>query len=439
MHPIPLEFSERMKTKLGNEYNEYIKSLSLQPPVCIRKNPFKPSIVFSDASSLPYCSTAYLLNERPHFHHDPLFHAGCYYVQEAGSMFIEPIFNQLPLPQNPIVLDFCAAPGGKSTHLLSLLNNRGVLVSNEIIPQRNKVLKQNIYKWGCDNVIITQSEASRFKECEELFDLIVVDAPCSGEGLFRKDKDAAAHWSTSVVAGCSRRQRDLLTDLLPALKPGGFLIYSTCTYEDAENDNIAELLIREHGLQSVLINNIPNGVVQTGYGFQFYPHKTLSEGFYISVLRKADSRLTTSITKESSFKQINNIDNRLKDFIHMDNYCVIESKHESWAVNPQVLELMQYMCHVNVKSAGVPLGNITTNFKPHAALALSNVLAYSQSIELNTNQALQYLSGNSIPNENGYIGLYLIKFQNKALGWVNAISGRCNNLYPHDWRIALKH
>ncbi len=439
MQTLPIEFIDKMKNKLGKDFEAYFHSLSQSPPVCIRKNPFKPIDIFSDAIQLSFCKTSRILTERPHFHYDPLFHSGCYYVQEAGSMFLEHIFNQLPLPHHPAVLDLCAAPGGKSTHLLSLLNNQGVLVSNEIIPARNKILQQNIYKWGCENVIITQSEANRFKECGELFDLIVVDAPCSGEGLFRKDADAAAHWSEAAVAGCSQRQKDLVDDVISALKPGGFLIYSTCTFEDAENDHVVKYLIEERGMVHFQIHEIPESISSTVFGYQFYPHKTYSEGFYISVLCKTESENVSSNFTENRFRQVTKIEESINEYIEVNKYCFIDFKQERWALIPNVLELLHLLCQVNVKSAGIPLGNITPKYKPHAALALSNYLHYNKSIDLNQNEALLYLSGNSLSNDGNYSGIYLMSFQGKALGWVNAITGRFNNLYPHEWRIALKH
>jgi 16S rRNA C967 or C1407 C5-methylase (RsmB/RsmF family)/NOL1/NOP2/fmu family ribosome biogenesis protein len=437
MQKLPKDFVERMKAKLGNEYPAYVNCLTDNPSVCVRKNPFKPTSLFYREQQLTYCKDAFILSERPHFHHDPLFHAGCYYVQEAGSVFLEHIFHQLSLPEHPVVLDLCAAPGGKSTHLLSLIHQKGVLVSNEIITSRNKILQQNIYKWGCDNAIITQSGSEHFKECSELFDLIIVDAPCSGEGLFRKDKDAVSHWSASSVAGCSRRQHEILNNVLPALKPGGYLVYSTCTFEDDENDHISGFVIREYGFETITVPDVPIGIEQTKYGLQFYPHKTNSEGFYISVLQKPASASFSASGSQHTFNIVK-APEALYAYLDTKQYHFIQTGKETYAVNAHTLQVLQSLSPIKVKSAGIPVGIVAAKYKPHPALALSNALLYNKTIELNADESLLYLSGQTPDNRNNDSGIHIITHQGKALGWVNAISGRLNNLNPHEWRILLR-
>lgn len=225
-----------------------------------------------------------ILDQRPAFTLDPLFHAGLYYVQEAGSMLIEYFFApHLEQLTSATVLDACAAPGGKSTHLLSLLDKNSVLVSNEIIPNRNKTLRYNLAKWGSANKIITQSEPDRLAGTQARFDLIVVDAPCSGEGLFRKDPDAITEWSAERTLQCEQRQENILKTLYPLLKEGGLLLYSTCTYNPGENDQQIDTLLRT-GQFEVLTGVPPSGIEATKFGWQAYPHNVKSEGFYCSLL-----------------------------------------------------------------------------------------------------------------------------------------------------------
>jgi len=232
---FPPAFEQRMRPHLDKSWEEFEQAHQQFPPVSIRFNPKKAHSPI-DLTIIPWTSHGYYLGERPSFTLDPLFHAGSYYVQEASSMFLEQAFLQAVDRTKPInVLDLCAAPGGKSTHLLSLMNKESLLVTNEVIRSRASTLAENIQKWGYDNVAVTNNDPQDFKRLSGFFDVIVVDAPCSGEGLFRKDPGAMGQWSTDNVALCARRQQRILNDVWPALKEGGILIYSTCTYNELEN------------------------------------------------------------------------------------------------------------------------------------------------------------------------------------------------------------
>ncbi len=219
----PEAFLSRMQALLNTEYPDFIKSLDTPAPTSIRLNPGKVSDAFVETDNIPWCNEGKYLAERPSFTFDPLFHAGAYYVQEASSMFLEEVWKQVNPENIPVrVLDLCAAPGGKSTHLLSLMSDDSLLVSNELIQARNKVLQQNILKWGNANCIVTQNKPDDFTALPDYFDVILIDAPCSGEGLFRKDKDAITEWSEKNVAMCAFRQKEILTSAMLCLKPGAF-------------------------------------------------------------------------------------------------------------------------------------------------------------------------------------------------------------------------
>ena len=279
---LPKEFIERMIGQLGQEeFNSFEKALALESPVSIRVNTkkFNPLLHFEKVA---WCETGYYLNQRPNFASDPLWHAGAYYVQEASSMMLEKAFLRAKeLNPKPLkILDLCAAPGGKSTHIASLCDHKDVLVCNEVIKSRVAVLAENIRKQGFSNVIITNADSGDFEKLGGVFDLIVVDAPCSGEGLFRKDPQSINEWSKDNIQTCELRQKRILDSISKCLKPNGILIYSTCTYNPGENNKQIESLI-ELGFEAV--NFEVNGKIS--HTFQCMPHQIKGEGFFISMLQ----------------------------------------------------------------------------------------------------------------------------------------------------------
>ncbi|MEO8583344.1 MAG: RsmB/NOP family class I SAM-dependent RNA methyltransferase, partial [Flavitalea sp.] len=264
----------------------------------VRFNPSKFSgdvnAVFEGAIKIPWSSFGYYLPERPSFTLDPLLHAGAYYVQEASGMFLEYCIKQCADISGSIkVLDLCAAPGGKSTVIQSLISNESLLVSNEVIKPRVNILSENMIKWGGENTVVTNNDPRDFSRLRHFFDVIVVDAPCSGSGLFRKDPWAIDEWSEELVNTCSLRQQRILGDVLPALKPSGILIYSTCSYSEKEDEDICDWLTDEGKLSSVPIavpsgwNITPSYSRKNGVkGFRFYPNKIMGEGFFIACFKK---------------------------------------------------------------------------------------------------------------------------------------------------------
>ena len=281
---VPLE--EERKKKL-------IAALDDQPIYSIRLNPFKKvEIPFENA--VPWATDASYLKERPSFIEDPLFHAGAYYSQEASSMAIEQ-FLKNKINKGQVVLDLCAAPGGKSTHILSLIPNDALLVSNEVIKSRSWILKENIDKWGVSNVLVSNNDPEDFSQLEGLFDVIVVDAPCSGEGMFRKDVNAREEWSAHNVNLCAGRQQRIIADIWPALKAGGILIFSTCTFNRRENEATLAWLHEQYELEGIELDlaNLP-GVIQTEesglYGYRFFPGLVQGEGFFMAGVVKQEGK-----------------------------------------------------------------------------------------------------------------------------------------------------
>ncbi|MFQ3579194.1 MAG: RsmB/NOP family class I SAM-dependent RNA methyltransferase, partial [Bacteroidales bacterium] len=241
---LPQAFWNEINEITDNKQAIFEESLTMPSPVSIRKNPIKLHDL-PTGRPIPWCKNGFYLSERPVFTLDILFHAGTYYVQEASSMILEQVFEQIlyKTSESKLILDLCAAPGGKSTHILSLINENDLLICNEIDKKRASVLKENIVKWGRSNVLITNNNVEDFEKYGEMFDVIFVDAPCSGEGMFRKDSFAVEQWSESLVNTCSLRQSQITQTAWQTLKTGGLMIYSTCTYNRKENEHIISQLL----------------------------------------------------------------------------------------------------------------------------------------------------------------------------------------------------
>lgn len=378
-------------------------------------------------------------------------------------MFLEEAMKQSCVLSQPLkVLDLCAAPGGKSTLLQSIITDKSLLVSNEVIKTRVTILSENISKWGAANVIVTNNDPKDFRRLENYFDVIVVDAPCSGSGLFRKDPDAINEWSEQNITLCSQRQQRILADVLPALKEGGVLIYSTCSYSITEDEAIADWLINDCHLASIKFFLEPDWhIVETvspqhkAFGYRFYPDKVKGEGFFIAALRKAGSsdegwsagdletkgRLNTKSSAKSSgitAKEIAVIHPWLKN---AGDFSFVKQVEEVIAI-PFGLEgaLNIIKSALYIKKAGVKLGTIIRDeLVPDHELAVSTIIASTlPAIEVDKETALQYLRREEIKLETVLKGWALLTFQQLPLGWVKVLPNRVNNYYPKEWRILYK-
>ena len=245
---LPQAFIERTRQLLGEtQYPLFEEALQTEVPVSIRPNATKCAKEV-EGEPIPWASSGVYLKNRPTFTFDPLFHAGCYYVQEASSMFVERVL-QAYVKEPVVMLDLCAAPGGKSTLCRSVLPEGSLLIANEVMRNRSQILAENLIKWGHPEVIVTNNDPADFTDLTHLFDVILTDVPCSGEGMFRKDQVAVDEWSLENVDVCWKRQRRILTDIWPALKPGGLLIYSTCTFNREEDEDNVAWIAKELGAE----------------------------------------------------------------------------------------------------------------------------------------------------------------------------------------------
>jgi 16S rRNA C967 or C1407 C5-methylase (RsmB/RsmF family) len=295
MNKVPESLLAELRLQKGFDETKFIEAQLQSPVTSIRLHPKKQINSPENSLKIPWCENGFYLKERPSFTYDPLFHAGCYYVQEASSMFLEFALKQtVDLNQSLKVLDLCAAPGGKSTLVASLINENSLLVSNEVIKNRATILKENITKWGGENVLVTNNDPKHFERLENYFDVLIIDAPCSGSGLFRKEPAYLNEWNDNLVNLCSQRQQRILADIWKCLKPNGVLIYSTCSFSESENEEIVDWMIDELQAENISFN-VPTewNIVSTqskkhkAQGFRFYPHLLQGEGFFLLCYAKA--------------------------------------------------------------------------------------------------------------------------------------------------------
>jgi 16S rRNA C967 or C1407 C5-methylase (RsmB/RsmF family)/NOL1/NOP2/fmu family ribosome biogenesis protein len=414
----------------------------------IRFNPSKKTDALAGylGETVPWSSQGFYLSSRPFFTFDPFLHAGAYYVQEASSMFLEQAIRQTtPLNDSIKVLDLCAAPGGKSTLVQSMLNDSSLLVSNEVIKARVNVLAENLTKWGYSNQVITNTDARDFQRLPGYFDLMIVDAPCSGSGLFRRDATAIEEWSPANVELCSQRQQRILADALPALKENGILVYSTCSFSVEEDEAIADWLIEQQEMESISLSldpswNIVESVSATGAkGYRFYPDKLKGEGFFLACFRK-------HAPEEARLPKGNKLTIPSKKEI--DIACTfIEDPGNLflWKLSDRMLsipiefqeDVKLLISNMYIRRAGICIGKVAgKDLVPDHELAMSQIAAPDiPSITLKNEMALQYLRREEVKIETDLKGWVLAQYEGVSLGWMKVLANRVNNYYPREWRI----
>lgn len=456
---LPDEFILQTREAMGDElFALYRNAVEQEPPVSVRLNPRKPTdVTLSDV--VPWCSRGYYLSSRPVFTFDPLFHGGCYYVQEAASMFVSRALSTF-INDPVVVLDLCAAPGGKSTAALPVLPEGSVLISNDVVPQRAQVLYENMQKWGWSNTIVTSVATSVYAQLTALADVVLCDVPCSGEGMFRKDPVAVAEWSRQNVAKCQSLQRSILRDAWRCLRPGGILIYSTCTLNTLENEANVGWLCNETdaSLLAVPVDDgwgITGSLLAASSGgtdgpvYRFLPGMTRGEGLFMAVVRKGDKQVEEQCARNVKPQKISWLSNDKVSPRHWlaspasFSFCLSPDKQEIWAVPAYMSNLLTAVWRLSPLSAGVKMAAVRgKELLPDASLALSVELdegAFPRA-ELSYGQAIAYLQRAAVVLPDGVPhGHILVTFRGVPLGFVNNIGSRANNLYPKEWRIRTTH
>lgn len=455
MDRIPIEFEEIIRHQWGDHQTQaFIQSLELDPPTSIQYNRAKGTGPLFVGEQVPWNPLGQYLPTRPSFTLDPHFHAGRYYVQEAGSMFLAYLMVHIQ-KENEIktALDLSAAPGGKTTILLNALSPDSILVANEVIHSRYNILRQNLAKWGQARIVATQADPSHFSTLSGAFNLVVTDVPCSGEGLFRKQPEARTEWSLNHVDLCVARQKRILADAWPLVAPGGYLLYSTCTYNQQENDQNVGWLLEQGPFDSVSYP-IPEawGVLPTQYGYQFAPHRTRSEGFFVAVLKRQEDSVSLKPKRNNKQKPkfyYQPLDKQLLSIVSpwMENpdefhfWC--DPKGQIYALPMNQQEWIQRLHPFKRWVPGTPVGIIKgKSLIPDHALALSIHLHKKKvpKLAMDREQALAFLRKQPqarLDWPDVSPGWHLVTFEGHGLGWVKVLPNRINNYLPTDWRIRM--
>jgi 16S rRNA C967 or C1407 C5-methylase (RsmB/RsmF family)/NOL1/NOP2/fmu family ribosome biogenesis protein len=446
---LPVEFASSMKAQLGDDFPAFEAALSESLPTSVRFNPIKKIDEgrLDISNRVPWCEQGHYLKHRPVFTLDPAFHAGAYYVQEASSMFLHHALKQIVDFSKPLkVLDLCAAPGGKSTLLAALLGEKDLLVVNEVIKARVNILKENMLKWGFPHVVVVNQDPETFSDLEGFFDIVLVDAPCSGEGLFRKDPKAMNEWSGSQVAMCAARQKRILSAAGLLVAPDGYLVYSTCTYNTQENLENVKWLTRTLDFESQDFD-VPAewGIAKNENTFQFYPHKVQGEGFFLAVLKqnaREENRLKGNL---KLYKLPSNQSELLRPWIKasiFEDYQFYSKKEGTiLALHKDHLKWYSVLFQALTKrSSGLEIGIFKgQSFVPSHGLALSTIVSDTlSSLELTEEAALKYLKKEAFETADAPDGWLLVRFCQLNLGWAKKMGDRVNNYLPTEWRIRME-
>lgn len=419
---LPTAFEVYTKQLFGEKrYNIFFKSLQQSSSVSIRLNPFKTSETTQIANRyepipIAWCKEGFYLNVRPNFTFDPLFHAGAYYVQEASSMFLSHVLRHLV--RKPVaLLDFCAAPGGKTTCARTAIKEGSIVFSNEPINKRAQILAENVQKFGHSDVVVTNNYPMDYKKSKLEFDVIVADVPCSGEGMFRKDPQAISEWSEQNVVNCRQLQRSIIADIWENLKPGGLLIYSTCTFNALENEENVAWILNEYDAQLLEVPtektwNITGSLINNPLGedkpfpvYRFIPGFTQGEGLFMAIIKKGGTSINLEPNAEKLVAEANK---KLKIMAHGVKQGIIKGKKI------------------------IPDHSL--------ALAINGDRSSYPNVEIDYETAIKYLRHEAImlsavvPK-----GIVTLTYRGHAIGFANNLGNRANNLYPQEWRIKSSH
>lgn len=419
---LPTAFEVYTKQLFGEErYNIFCKGLQQSSPVSIRINPFKTNKTTQVADNfvpthVAWCAEGFYLNSRPNFTFDPLFHAGAYYAQEASSMFLSHVLRHL-INKPVALLDLCAAPGGKTTCARTAISDGSIVFSNEPINKRAQILAENIQKFGHSDVVVTNNYPRDYKKSKLEFDVIVADVPCSGEGMFRKDPQAIAEWSEQNVENCWKLQRSIISDIWDNLKPGGLLIYSTCTFNAHENEENVAWILNEYDAQLLEVPtektwNITGSLINNPLGedkpfpvYRFIPGFTQGEGLFMAIIKKDG---TSTNVEPNVGKLVAEANKKLKIMAHGVKQGIIKGKKI------------------------IPDHSL--------ALAINGDRSSYPNVEIDYETAIKYLRHEAIMlSAVAPKGIVTLTYRGHAIGFANNLGNRANNLYPQEWRIKSSH
>lgn len=455
MTTLPQAFISQLAELLPSEWQQLADAIAGTPPtLAVRVNPDKGATLPPQLERVPWCPYGAYLTERPQFTFDTDLHAGRYYVQDASSMIVHHIIRQLVT--TPVAyLDLCAAPGGKTTAAIAALPQGSLTVANEIVPLRASILRENIIKWGSPATVVTHNAPAQFAPLQGFFDIIATDVPCSGEGMMRKDDEAIRQWSPALVQECAARQRQIIADIWPCLRPGGLLIYSTCTYNRHEDEDLVSHICRQYGARTVALDlpqqwHIHPGLDPDTHCYRFMPHLTRGEGLFVSVLRKSGDAIAawhaTPAKKQNAKKAKKTaaapaLPDSVKAWLtspEQYDYTLAGDEYTA-TLKPHTAAIAALRACLNVTHCGTPLATVRGKaLAPAPALALSTALNPQAMPACHTDYptAMAYLRGEAITLPPGTPrGHVLLRHQGAALGWANNLGGRANNLYPKPWRV----
>lgn len=436
-----------MREQLGEDYPRFEEAMRAAPPVSLRLHPLKKISLEENYDKVKWNSNGIYLDKRPNFTLDPRFHAGAYYVQEASSMFVGTVVQQLLDPERPVrALDLAAAPGGKSTLLADALPAGSFLLANEVIRNRYQVLRENLIRWGSPLTHSANHDPRDFSGLEQFFELVLVDAPCSGEGMFRKDRQAVSEWGSGQVQLCVGRQQRILSDAMPLVRPGGYLVYCTCTFNETENEKNAEWIASRPEFETVDISIDPEwGIVRKGVGYQFYPHRVRGEGFYLACFRRRGTPVKQKL-RPAPFKQLQPLSRRQSQVF---STWIKEAERFRFYQKPRggILALLREQEHdaqlishlLRRLHLGTEIGRFKgKDFIPSHDLAMSTFIAGDLPVvELDKQQALRYLKKEIPEIDSIPPGWALVRYQGLNLGWIKGLKTRLNNYLPKHWRIRM--
>lgn len=437
---LPKDLFYTLPAVIQDQWDALCEAHDGHPVSSLRIHPVKKSVNITSCRPIPWCRTGYYLDEKMSFVADPLWHAGGYYVQEASSMFLEQVFVQLPFHfENRYVLDLCAAPGGKSTLVSSLIEDNDLLVSNEVIQSRIPVLNENMIKWGQMNTWTCQNDPAHFSAMEGAFNMLLVDAPCSGSGLFRKKPAYREDWNTDLVHLSAERQKRILSASYPALARHGYLVYMTCSLSQQENEDIVDFLLQHFNLQSIQLPLPFQGVLETksisgGWGYRLMPHQLEGEGFFLAVFQKSDGK---DWNNPSTGKRSQEWFACLDAFVQKESLSLEKQGDLMIGIRPEHQAFYSmYQKDLRWKRRGIALGKILKNqLIPDHELAMFPGNSFKQRTALDYKDAIAYLRKEHFSLEANEKAWYLVEYEGVPLGWVKNLGNRHNNYYPSAYRI----